>query len=155
MPNVNWRWVPTNYKRTCTRQPRLLRTEERLLFHLRLWICPRVCTLSRQHIPSDARFLDLIVDISLGSMTPNSCGQSCRLAWPEIGPRPVSQEPMVRSDYLMRGVDLSDRRTDLQYIIANLGISKNFGFIDRPWEPPVPCYNEHRLHPRLSTCKRD
>jgi hypothetical protein len=45
----------------------------------------------------------------------------------EISARPIPQEPMVRANYYFILVsDLVDRK----YIIANLGMSPNFGAID-------------------------
>ena len=46
----------------------------------------------------------------------------------EIGPRPVPQEPMVCRDLLHEII--GSVLTELQYIIANLGMSSNFGFVD-------------------------
>lgn len=48
----------------------------------------------------------------------------------EIGPRPVPQEPMVRFPALPPLSHHSHPIIAHQYLIANLGISRNFGFVD-------------------------
>lgn len=49
----------------------------------------------------------------------------------EIGPRPIPQEPMVRRNFFHCALIILDSlRLDPQYIIANLGISENFGDVD-------------------------
>lgn len=46
----------------------------------------------------------------------------------EISARPVSQEPMVCSSLMKRHVTIIER--PFQYVIVNLGMSENFGFVD-------------------------
>ena len=47
-----------------------------------------------------------------------------------IGPRPVPQEPMVRLILFTQRRISTRADADCQYMILNLGISPNFGFID-------------------------
>lgn len=47
----------------------------------------------------------------------------------EIGPRPVPQEPMVSRYLLLHEAQTVDVE-GLQYLIANLGMSTNFGHVD-------------------------
>ena len=47
----------------------------------------------------------------------------------EISERPIPQEPMVSLNDICLGIFIEFRRAS-QYIIMNLGMSRNFGFVD-------------------------